>query len=116
MQCTSCGAELSPSARFCTRCGARVAAPPPPPAAPPPPPPPPAESYAYGNQMGQRLDLPDPTVTARGRGVTGMEYQIVGTTLQAVILELDPGETVYSESGAMSWMSGNIQMATNTRG
>ncbi len=113
MQCTSCGAELSPSARFCTRCGARVAAPPPPPAAPPPPP---AESYAYGNQMGQRLDLPDPTVTARGRGVTGMEYQIVGTTLQAVILELDPGETVYSESGAMSWMSGNIQMATNTRG
>jgi conserved hypothetical protein TIGR00266 len=45
-----------------------------------------------------------------------MEYQIVGTTMQAVILELDPGETVYSESGAMSWMSGNIQMATNTRG
>jgi uncharacterized protein (TIGR00266 family) len=67
----------------------------------------------YGSN---RLDLPDPTVTARGRGVTGMEYQIVGTTLQAVILELDPGETVYSESGAMSWMSGNIQMATNTRG
>ncbi len=63
-----------------------------------------------------RLDLPDPTVTARGRGVTGMEYQIIGTTMQAVILELDPGETVYSESGAMSWMSGNIQMATNTRG
>jgi len=63
-----------------------------------------------------RLDLPDPVVTARGRGVTGMEYQIIGTTMQAVILELDPGETVYSESGAMSWMSGNIQMATNTRG
>ncbi|PMP73125.1 MAG: TIGR00266 family protein, partial [Roseiflexus castenholzii] len=106
MQCPTCGAVLSPSAKFCSRCGTRVAAPPPmaPPAAT-------GESYVYGNQMGQRLDLPDPTVTARGRGVTGMEYQIVGTTLQAVILELDPGETVYSESGAMSWMSGNIQMA-----
>ncbi|MFN8567485.1 MAG: AIM24 family protein [Kouleothrix sp.] len=29
-----------------------------------------------------------------------MEYQIIGTTLQAVI-RLDPGETVYSESGSM---------------
>lgn len=74
------------------------------------------ESYTYGNQPGQRLDLPDPTVTARGRGTTGMEYQIIGTTLQAVILELDPGETVYSESGGMAWMSGNIQMSTSGRG
>ncbi len=65
---------------------------------------------------GQRLDLPDPVVTQRGRGVTGMEYSIIGTTLQAVIMELDPGETVYSESGGMSWMSGNIVMNTGTRG
>ena len=63
-----------------------------------------------------RLDLPDPTVTARGKGATGMEYQIIGTTLQAVIMELDPGETVVSESGAMSWMSGNIEMKTSGRG
>ena len=67
-------------------------------------------------QPGQRLDLPDPTVTQQGRGVTGMEYKIIGTTLQAVIMELDPGETVYSESGGMSWMSGNIAMNTGTRG
>ncbi len=63
-----------------------------------------------------RLDLPDPTVTSRGRGQTGMEYQIIGTTLQAVVLELDPGETVYSESGGMAWMSGNIVMNTTGRG
>ncbi len=66
--------------------------------------------------QGQRLDLPDPTVTSRGRGITGMEYQIIGTVLQAVILELDPGETVYSESGGMAWMSGNIEMKTSGRG
>ncbi|MBL8045698.1 MAG: TIGR00266 family protein [Anaerolineales bacterium] len=66
--------------------------------------------------MSNRLDLPDPTVTASGKGVTGMEYKIIGTTLQAVILELDPGETVYSESGGMAWMSSNIDMKTSGRG
>ncbi len=63
-----------------------------------------------------RLDLPDPIVAASGRGATGMEYKIIGSTLQAVILELDPGETVYSESGGMAWMSANIAMKTSTRG
>jgi uncharacterized protein (AIM24 family) len=70
----------------------------------------------YSSQPGQRLDLPDPTVAARGKGQTGMEYTIVGSVLQAVILELDPGETVYSESGGMAWMSGNVQMNTTGRG
>lgn len=68
------------------------------------------------NTPGQRLDLPDATVSVAGKGVTGMEYKIIGTTLQAVILELDPGETVYSESGGMAWMSGNIEMRTSGRG
>ena len=75
-----------------------------------------SDMNAYGNQPGQRLDLPDPSVTARGRGTTGMEYQIIGTTLQAVIMELDPGEIVYSESGGMAWMSGNMAMQTSGRG
>jgi uncharacterized protein (TIGR00266 family) len=73
-------------------------------------------SEQYSNQPGQRLDVPDPNVAAYGRGTTGMEYKIIGTTMQAVILELDPGETVYSEGGGMAWMSGNIVMQTNTRG
>lgn len=75
-----------------------------------------ADSNAYANVAGQRLDLPDPNVTAQGKGVTGMEYKIIGTVLQAVILELDPGETVYSESGGMAWMSNNITMRTSGRG
>jgi uncharacterized protein (TIGR00266 family) len=74
------------------------------------------DSSQYTNQPGQRLDLPDPNVTASGKGVTGMEYKIIGTVLQAVILELDPGETVFSESGGMAWMSNNITMKTSGRG
>jgi uncharacterized protein (TIGR00266 family) len=31
-------------------------------------------------------------------------------------MELDPGETVYSESGGMAWMSSNITMHTSGRG
>lgn len=68
------------------------------------------------NRPGERLDLPDAPLAMTGKGVTGMEYKIIGTTLQAVILELDPGETVYSESGGMAWMSGNITMQTSGRG
>ncbi|MBC8162501.1 MAG: TIGR00266 family protein [Roseiflexaceae bacterium] len=45
-----------------------------------------------------------------------MEYKIVGTIMQAVIMELDPGETVFSESGSLAWMSGNIVMNTTGRG
>lgn len=68
------------------------------------------------NQAGGRLDLPDAPVTATGKGVTGMEYKVIGTTMQAVVMELDPGETIYSESGGMSWMSSNIDMKTGGRG
>ncbi len=64
----------------------------------------------------QRLDLPDATVTSSGQGMTGMEYKIIGSTLQAVIIELDPGETIFSESGGMAWMSSNIVMNTSGRG
>ncbi len=105
MACPACGAPLNPAARFCTSCGAAITAPAAPPTAP-----------TIAQQPGGRLDLPDPNVVARGRGTTGMEYQIIGTTMQAVILELDPGETVFSEGGGMSWMNGNIVMQTNTRG
>ena len=38
-----------------------------------------SDPSAYTNQPGQRLDLPNPAVTMRGRGTTGMEYQLIGT-------------------------------------
>lgn len=75
-----------------------------------------SEDYAYGNQFGERLDLPNPTVVTEGRGTTGMEFKILGTVMQTVVMELDPGETVFSESGGLAWMSGNITMNTTGRG
>lgn len=41
-----------------------------------------------------------------------MQYKIEGTPLPVVICDLQAGETMITESGAMSWMTTNMQMAT----
>ena len=45
-----------------------------------------------------------------------MKYEIRGTTLQIADIELGEGESVYTESGGMAWMSPNIDMKTDTKG
>ena len=78
--------------------------------------PPQGQPTTVASQPGQVLDLPDPIVALSGRGMSGIRYKIIGTVLQAVIIEMDPGQMIYSESGGMSWMSGNVQMNTNSGG
>ena len=45
-----------------------------------------------------------------------MRYEIHGTVLQSLDVYLSQGEAVYTESGGMAWMRGDIQMTTDTRG
>lgn len=46
-----------------------------------------------------------------------MQYRIVGNTMPAVEVMFDqPGESMYTQSGGMAWMSDGIEMDTNTRG
>lgn len=45
-----------------------------------------------------------------------MKYDVRGTTLQILEMELEPGEKVYTESGGMAWKSPNVSMSTGTRG
>ena len=45
-----------------------------------------------------------------------MRYQLSGTTMQTVEIELSAGETVYSQTSAMAWMSDGVRMHTNTGG
>lgn len=113
MRCTTCDAPLAANARFCTSCGTPVSNEAP-------------SSYStgasqtmadvYDNRPGERLDLPDPTVVGEGVGQSGLRYKVIGTTLQAVVIELPPNQEIYSERGGMSWMSGNIAMQTNMEG
>ena len=45
-----------------------------------------------------------------------MRYEIHGTTMQSLDVHLDAGESMYTESGGMAWMRGNVEMNTNTKG
>jgi len=45
-----------------------------------------------------------------------MKYSIEGAPLPVVICELEPGEKMITESGAMSWMTENMKMETKGGG
>jgi len=45
-----------------------------------------------------------------------MKYNIEGEPLPVVICNLDAGETMITESGAMSWMTPNMKMETTSNG
>lgn len=45
-----------------------------------------------------------------------MRYEIRGTVLQILDVHLQAGEAVYTESGGMAWMRGEVDMETGTRG
>ena len=45
-----------------------------------------------------------------------MKYQIKGETMPVVVCELEGGETVICEAGAMSWMTPNMEMQTSGGG
>lgn len=46
-----------------------------------------------------------------------MKYRIIGNTMPAVEILFDSeGESIYTQSGGMTWMSNGINMSTNARG
>lgn len=45
-----------------------------------------------------------------------MKFEIKGTPLPVVIMNLEAGEKIKTERGAMSWMSPNMEMSTNAGG
>jgi uncharacterized protein (TIGR00266 family) len=45
-----------------------------------------------------------------------MKYEIRGTVMQTLDVWLDAGESMYTESGGMAWMSSNIEMQTGAKG
>ena len=45
-----------------------------------------------------------------------MRYEVSGTTMQTVSIDLAPGESLYSQTASMAWMSPSIRMDTHTGG
>jgi uncharacterized protein (TIGR00266 family) len=64
------------------------------------------------------MSIPDlPTVPEiQGQSKSGMRYHVMGTVQQTVGVELNPGQTIFSEAGAMSWMTATINMNTHSGG
>ncbi|HNS52777.1 MAG TPA: TIGR00266 family protein [Anaerolineae bacterium] len=98
MICRECGTENLGTGRFCTKCGAAL-------------------SPANAQTALQPLDTHAEHVRREFAGSRGrISYRIQGTTLPVVTIELEPGETIYSESGGMSWMTGNVEMNAGSGG
>ncbi|MBN1483514.1 MAG: TIGR00266 family protein [Chloroflexia bacterium] len=95
MNCPNCGAENPATSKFCVACGTPL---------------------VEGATPAKRFDLPEGEVTASGTSAAGLPYKLIGTTLQAVVLELQQGQVVYGEAGGMSWMSGNVEMKATSGG
>ncbi len=96
MNCQECGAQSGPGARFCVRCGAALPAT--------------ASGIAPLDTHAEHVE----TEYTGGRG--RISYRIDGTTLQVVTIEIEPGEVIYSESGGMAWMTGNVEMRSHSGG
>lgn len=45
-----------------------------------------------------------------------MKTTIWGNILPAVTIDLEQGESIYTESGGMTWMSDKVKMDTNMKG
>jgi uncharacterized protein (TIGR00266 family) len=46
----------------------------------------------------------------------GVAHRVLGTTLPVLEVQLQPGQSVISQGGEMSWMSPNVVMSTQTSG
>lgn len=111
MNCPNCGANLPNDARFCSVCGNSLSAgfgasaPSNPPAGPPAgaPPPPPGR--------GIRIDSDG---RGSGRGYS-FEIQHPGSFALAII-QLQAGQSIQAEAGAMVSMSGNIDLQSQMKG
>src|SRR5512133_919652 len=71
---------------------------------------------SFTNTPGQRLDLPDPNVAMTGQTLGGSPYKVVGSVMQAMIIQLNRGQAFYSETGSLSWMTDGVHMDTNLGG
>jgi len=64
------------------------------------------------------MSIPDlPTIPeVSGQSRSGIKYHILGTIQQTLAVELSPNQAIYSDTGAMSWMTASITMNTKSGG
>ena len=97
--CVNCGNQLPDGSKFCGNCGSPQGAAP----------------AAPVRQAAPAQTLPPNMLQKNGITFTiadVIDYEIFGDDMQLVEIELDPGESVIAEAGAMNYMDSCIQMET----
>ena len=109
--CVNCGNQLPDGSKFCGNCGSPQGAAPVAPARAAAP----AYQQAPVQQAATVQTLPPNMMEKNGIVFTladVIDYEIFGDDMQLVEIELDPGESVIAEAGAMNYMDACIQMET----
>jgi len=88
--CGNCGAQIPDGSRFCGNCGAQQG------------------GGVFGGLAGNKVQKNGVTFTK----ADVIDFEIIGDDLQLVEIELDPGESVIAEAGAMNYMDACIRMET----
>jgi uncharacterized protein (TIGR00266 family) len=88
MFCPQCGKEMPNGSKFCNGCGKLL-----------------GEGAAAPTSLSYAPSVQGP-----------LKYEIFGDNLPAVSIRLDPGESIYTQSGGMAWMDTGITMTTNMQG
>ncbi|NLG87776.1 MAG: TIGR00266 family protein [Clostridiaceae bacterium] len=93
MFCQNCGKQLDAGTKFCTSCGKPV------------------------NSAGTNTGSAGPErPAAQYAAAEPLEYRIFGDNLPAVSIRLKAGQSIYTQSGGMTWMDSGITMQTNMQG
>ena len=90
MFCSKCGATLPENARFCGECG--------------------------NVQSSTVIPSPQQAYAPPASSQSPLQYSIFGGNLPAVSIRLNAGESIFTQSGGMTWMDNGITMATNMQG
>ncbi len=93
MFCQKCGTSLNSGTRFCTACGSPV-----------------GEGTTDNAEMNTTYN------EERTSQVGSLNYEIFGGNFPAVSIRLNQNESIYTQSGGMTWMDTNITMETNMKG
>jgi len=88
MFCPKCGSSLPDGTKFCNSCG---------------------------SQLGGGNPAPAQNTYAAAAAAK-LNYQVFGDNLPAVSIRLNPGESIFTQSGGLAWMDNGINMTTNMQG
>ena len=88
--CNNCGAQIPDGSKFCGSCGAQQG------------------GGLFGGLAGNKVQKNGVTFTK----ADVIDFEIIGDDMQLVEIELDPGESVIAEAGAMNYMDACIKMET----